>query len=69
MDHDGQAPLLTIAIDQRLRPEGVRLPGRWLARLAIAFFPDTPFEEFNCVTELGGLPLRDSEVAFCDFPG
>ena len=69
MDPDGQAPLLTVAIDQRLRPEGLRLPGGWLARLAMAFFPETPFERFSWATELGNQPLRDSEVAFCDFPG
>jgi hypothetical protein len=69
MDPDDQAPLLTVAIDQRLRPEGLRLPGGWLARLAMAFFPETPFEQFSWVTELADQPLRDSEVAFCDFPG
>jgi hypothetical protein len=68
MDPDGQAPLLTVAVDQRLRPEGLRLPGAWLARLAMAFFPDTPLDRVSWVTELGDQPLRDSEVAFCDFP-
>jgi hypothetical protein len=68
MDPDGRAPLLTVAIDQRLRPDGVLLPGGWLARLAMSFFPDTPLEEFSWVTELGSQPLRDSEIAFCDFP-
>lgn len=68
MDPDGRAPLLTVAIDQRLRPDSVRLPGGWLARLAMSFFPDTPLEEFSWVTVLGSQPLRDSEIAFCDFP-
>lgn len=68
MDPDGRAPLLTVAVDQRLQPEGLRLPGGWLARLAMAFFPETPFEQFSWVTDLGGQPLQDSEIAFCDFP-
>lgn len=68
MEPDGRAPLLRVAIDQRLRPDGVRLPGGWLARLAMAFFPETPFEQFSWVTELGSQRLRDSEIAFCDFP-
>lgn len=68
MDPDGQAPLLTVAVEQRLRPEGLRLPGGWLARLAMAFFPETPFDQFSWVGELGDQPLRESEVAFCDFP-
>ena len=38
------------------------------SRLAMAFFPDTPFDRISWVTELGDQPLRDSEVAFCDFP-
>jgi hypothetical protein len=67
MDPDGDAPLLTVAIDQRLRPEGLRLPSGWLVRLATAFFPETPFEQFSWVNDLGDQPLRDSEVAFCDF--
>ena len=67
IDPDGQAPLLTVAVDQRLQPEGLRLPGGWLARLAMAFFTETPFEQFNWVTELGDQPLRESEIAFCDF--
>lgn len=67
MDPDGRAPLLTVAVDQRLQPEGLRLPGGWLARLAMAFFPDTPFEQFSWVTELGDQPLREWEIAFCDF--
>lgn len=68
MDPDGQAPLLTVAVEQRLRPEGLRLPGGWLARLAMAFFPETPFDQFSWIGELGDQPLRESEVAFCDFP-
>ncbi len=68
LDPDGQAPLLTVAVDQRLQPEGLRLPGGWLMRLATAFFVDTPFDQFSWVTELGDEPLRDSEIAFCDFP-
>ena len=68
MDPDGRAPLLTVAVNQRLQPEGLRLPGGWLARLAIAFFLEAHFEQFSWVTDLGGQPLRDSEIAFCDFP-
>lgn len=68
IDPDGEAPLLTVAVDQRLQPEGLRLPGGWIARLAMAYFPDTPFEQFSWVADLGGQPLQDSEIAFCDFP-
>lgn len=67
MAPDGLAPLLTVAVDQRLQPEGLRLPGGWLARLAMAFFPATAFEQFSWVAELGDQPLRNSEIAFCDF--
>lgn len=66
-DRDGRAPLLTVAINERLRPDGLRLPPRWEARLAAAFFPDTPLEELSWATDIGGEPLRESEVAFCDF--
>jgi hypothetical protein len=64
---EGELPMLTVAISQRLVPGEMPVPGDWLVRVAAAFLPDTPPERLSIAFDLAGHDLQSDEVAFCDF--
>jgi hypothetical protein len=64
----GDPPLLAVAISQRLRPGGIRVPPSWFVQLLAALYPTTAFDDLSYVDELSpGIPLSEDETGFCDF--
>ncbi len=63
----GDPAFLTVAISYRMRPGSTALPTNWLLAVAAGFFPNTPPESLSATSDLGGHPLLDDEIAFCDF--
>lgn len=64
---DDEAPMLTVAISQRLRPGETQVPPDWQIRLAGAFLPGTSPQNLSFASDLAGHSLEDDEVAYCDF--
>lgn len=64
---DGDPPLLTVAIAQQLHPGDLELPAEWLMAVAAAFLPETDPQALSYAWDLAGRPLREGEIAFCDF--
>jgi len=65
---DGDPPMFTVAVSQRLRPGDMLVPPRWQITVAAAFLPaGTPGESLSIAWGLAGEPLREDEVAYCDF--
>ncbi|MHB8509856.1 MAG: hypothetical protein ACYDGR_14620 [Candidatus Dormibacteria bacterium] len=63
----GDPGFVTVAISYRMRPGSTALPTNWLLSVAAAFFPSPPAESLSATSDLGGHPLLDDEIAFCDF--
>ncbi len=60
-------PMLSVAISQKLQPGNLQLPADWLMIVAAAFFPDGDPQNLSFAWDMGGRPLREDEIAFCDF--
>lgn len=64
---DGDEPMLTVAISQRLRPGETQVPPDWQIRIAAAFLPGTLPTDLSFASDLAGDPLEDDEVCYCNF--
>jgi hypothetical protein len=65
---DGDPPMMTVAISQRLMPGSMQVPAGWQLIVAAGFLPfTTPPENLSVAADLAGQPLRDDEIAYCDF--
>ncbi len=63
----GDPAFVTVAVSYRMKPGTTALPTNWLLAVAAAFFPNPPAESLSAAPDLGGHPLLDDEIAFCDF--
>ena len=65
---EGDPPMATLAISQRLMPGPMEVPPEWQLIVAAGFLPSTSLpEDLSFAADLVGEPLRDDEIAYCDF--
>lgn len=65
---DGDPPMATLAISQRLVPGLMEVPPEWQLIVAAGFLSSTLApEDLSFAADLAGDPLRDDEIAYCDF--
>lgn len=63
----GEPAFLSVAIGQRLRPQGPDLSPIWMYEVANAFFPGVPFEDLIPNDWIDGTPVLELELALRDF--
>ena len=61
------APMLTVAICQRLQGGGVDVPASWQFAVAAAFLPGSDPASLSYAWDLAARPIRSDEIAFCGF--
>lgn len=65
---DGELPMMTVAISQRLLPGEVQVPPEWQFILAAAFLPGTTQpSDLSLAFDLAGEEKEEDEVAYCNF--
>ena len=65
---EGDSPMCTVAVSQRLAPGEMQVPPGWQIAIAAAFLSSgTSAEDLSFAGDLAGKPLNDDEVAYCDF--
>lgn len=65
---EGDPPMFTVAISQRLLPGEMDIPPQWQLTVAAAFLPAaTSPDELSFAGDLAGEPLHDDEVGYCNF--